>query len=61
MVKNHLPMQEDSGDMLFHAVHGVLKAEVFAIPFPSGQHFVRTLRHDPSVVGDPTWHGSWFH
>ena len=29
----------------------------FAIPFSSGSHFVRTLHHDPSVLGGPTWHG----
>ena len=43
----------------FHTVHGVLKARIlkwFAIPFSSGPHFVRTLHHDPSVLGDPTWH-----
>ena len=35
--------------------HGVLKAGIlkcFAILFSSGLHFVRTLRHDPSVLGD---------
>ena len=45
----------------FHTVHGVLKARIlrwFAIPFSSGPHFVRTLHHDPSVLGGPTWHGS---
>ena len=42
----------------FHTVHGVLKARVlkwFAIPFSSGPHFVRTLHHDPSILGGPTW------
>ena len=42
----------------FHAVHGVLKARIlkwFAIPFSSGPYFVRTLHHDPSVLGGPTW------
>ena len=24
-------------------------------------HFFRTLHHHPSVLGGPTWHGSWFH
>ena len=46
--------------LLFHTVHGVLKARIlkwFAIPFSSGPHFVRTLHHDPSVLGGPTWHG----
>ena len=44
----------------FHAVHGVLKARIlkwFAIPFSSGSRLVRTLHHDPSVLGGPTWHG----
>ena len=45
----------------FHTVHGVLKARIlkwFAIPFSSEPRFVRTLYHDPSVLGGPTWHGS---
>ena len=45
----------------FHIVHGVLKARIlkwFAIPFSSGPLFVRTLHHDPSILGGPTWHGS---
>ena len=40
----------------FHTVHGVLKARIlkwFAIPFSSGQHFVRTLHHDQSILGGP--------
>ena len=40
----------------FHTVHGVLKTRIlkwFAIPFSSGPHFVRTLHHDPSVLGGP--------
>ena len=44
----------------FHIVHKVLKARIlkwFAIPFSSGPHFVRTLHHDPSVLGGPTQHG----
>ena len=48
----------------FHTAHGVLKARIlkwFAIPFSSGPHSVRTLHHDPSVLGGPTWHGSQFH
>ena len=48
----------------FHTVHGVLKAGIlkwFAISFSSGPHFVRTLHHDPSVLGGPTRHGSQFH
>ena len=42
-------------------VPGVLKARIlkwFAIPFSSRPHFVRTLHHDPSILGGPTWHGS---
>ena len=45
----------------FHIVHGVLKARILnwlAIAFSSRPHFVRILRHDPSVLGGPTWHGS---
>ena len=30
----------------------------FAIPFSSGPCFVKTLHHDPSFLGGPTWHGS---
>jgi len=50
--------------LLFHIVHGVFKARImkwFAIPFSSEPHFVRTLHHDPSILGGPTWPGSWFH
>ena len=39
---------------LFHPVHGVLKVRIlkwFAFPFSSGPHFVRTLHHDPSILG----------
>ena len=45
----------------FHTVHGVLKARIlklFAIPFSSGPHFVRTLHRDPSILGGPTWYVS---
>ena len=45
----------------FHTVYGVLKARIlkwFAIPLSSGPHFVRTLHHDPSILGGPTRHGS---
>ena len=45
----------------FHTVHGVLKARIlkwFAIPIPSGAHFVRILYHDLSVLGGPTLHSS---
>ena len=48
----------------FHTVLGVLKARMlkwFAIAFSSGPHSVRTLPHDPSILGGPTEHGSWFH
>ena len=40
----------------FHTVHGVLKARIlkwFAFSFSSGPHFVRTLHHDPFVLGGP--------
>jgi len=45
----------------FHTVHGVLNTRIlkwFAIPFSSESHFVRTLHHDPSILGGSTWHGS---
>ena len=45
----------------FHTVHEVLKARIlkwFAILFSNGPHFVRTLQHDPSVLGGPIQHGS---
>ena len=45
----------------FHAIHGILKARIlkwFAILFSSGPRFVRTLCHDPSILGGPTWHAS---
>ena len=35
----------------FHTIHGFLKVRIlkwFAIPFSSGQHFVRTFHHDPT-------------
>ena len=50
--------------LLFHIVHGVLKARLLkwcAIPFSSGPSFVRILHYDPSVLGEPTLHGSQFH
>ena len=48
----------------FHTVHRVLKARILkwiAIPFSSVPRFVRTLHHDPSVLGDHTEHVSYFH
>ena len=33
--------------------------EVVCIPFSSGPRFVRTLHHDPSILGGPTRHGSY--
>ena len=41
----------------FHTVHGVLKARIlkwFAIPFSSGPYSVRSLHHDPPILGCPT-------
>ena len=38
------------------SVHGVLKARIlkwFAIPFSSGPHSVKSLHHDPPVLGCP--------
>ena len=45
--------------LTFHTVHGVLKARIlkwFAIPFSCRPRFVRTLYHDPSILGGPTQH-----
>ena len=47
--------------LTFHTVHGILKGRIlkwFAIPFSSGSRFVRTLHHDPPILGGPTGHGS---
>ena len=47
----------------FHTVHGVLEARIpkwFAIPFSSGPHSVKSLHHDPSVLGCPVGI-AWFH
>ena len=44
----------------FPTVHGVLKARIlkwFAIPFCNGPHSVKSLHHDPPILGGPTWHG----
>ena len=46
----------------FHTVHGVLKASIlkwFAIPFSSVPYFVRTLHHDPSILGGHTQPLAW--
>ena len=40
----------------FHTIHGVLKAIIlkwFAVPFSSGPHSVRSLHHDPPILGAP--------
>ena len=45
----------------FDTVHGVLTARIlkwFAFPFSHGPCFVRTLHHNLSILGCPTWHGS---
>ena len=45
----------------FHTAHGVLGARIlkwFAIPFSIGPCFVKTLHHDPSILGGPAQHGS---
>ena len=49
----------DSGpDNLLHDCCACRILKWFAIPFSSGPHFVRTLHHDLSILGDPTWHSS---
>ena len=48
-------------NILSRLVHGILKTRIlkwFSIPFSSGPRFVRTLHHDPSVLGGPTRHVS---
>ena len=44
----------------FHTFHGILKARMkwFAIPIWSGPHFVKTLHHDPSILGGTAQHSS---
>ena len=46
----------------FHIVHGLLKIRIwkwFAISFSNAPHFVRTLHHDPSILGGPTQPWAW--
>ena len=41
----------------YHTVHWVLKVRIlkwFAIAFSSGPRFVKTLHHDPSILGGLT-------
>ena len=48
----------------FHTVHEVLKARIlkcFTMPFSSAPRFVRTLHHDPFIMGGPTLYGSYFY
>ena len=40
--------------VLFIRVLKARRLKWFAIPFSSGPHFVRTLHHDPSILGGPT-------
>ena len=57
-LRTHLPV---TYLLPFHIVHGVLSAEIlkwFAIPSFSEPHFVRTLHHDPYVLGGPAHHDS---
>ena len=50
--------------MLFYVFYTVFSwgsqgknAKWFAILFSSETHFVRTLHHDPYILGGPTQHG----
>ena len=45
--------------ILFMGFSRILKW--FSIPFSSGQRFVRTLHHDPTILDGPKRHGSQFH
>ena len=50
--------------LLFNVVSRFIKARIlkwFAMPFSSGPRIVRTLHHNPSILGGPTQHGSSFH
>ena len=45
---------------IFSLCHGVLEARIpkwFAIAFSSRHYSVRTVLHDPSVLGGHAWHG----
>ena len=45
----------------FHTVHGILMARIaewIAISFSSGPCFVRTLHHDPPILGGTAEHSS---
>ena len=46
-------LESSSFSVLFHTVHGVLKARIlkwFVISFSSGPHFAITLHHDPHTA-----------
>ena len=45
---------EDTGSPWVHKGLDMAKHFIFS----SEAHFVRTLHHDPSILGGPTWHGS---
>ena len=60
-VDNMQEIKRTSVGVNIKSMHGLLKARIlkwFAILFSSGPRFVRTLHHDLSVLGGPTWHGS---
>ena len=64
MVREHYPSSEYELERsnLGDTVHWVLKGRIlkwFAIAFSSGSCFVRTLHHDPSILGGPTRHERW--
>ena len=46
----------------FHTVNGLLGAKIlkwFTISFSYGPSFVRTVHHDPSILDNFAWHGSY--
>ena len=46
----------------FHIVNGLLRARIlkwFTIPFSHKPSFVRTVHHDPSILDNFVWHGSY--
>ena len=46
----------------FHIVNRLLRARIlkwFTIPFSYKSSFVRTVHHDPSILDNFVWHGSY--
>ena len=53
-IPNDLGSSSSSVLLAYHTVHGIFKIRIlkrFANPFSNGPRFVRTLHHDPSIMG----------